>query len=272
MKKIHLYVPQWQDSGRANDLYVGAEAIKKHLEKRVRFTEVDVPRTETLTMEHGILGYAPILRQMKECTELLAKHSPDIIYTLGGGCGVEVAPISYLNKKFNGDLTVVWIDAHADLNIPTPSVSDLFHGMSLRSLLGDGDEQIADLAAPHLKHAQVVLCGFRDFDDPDAKYISDTNITTFGAPELGEIASVVDAMKKKGYRNIYIHLDFDVLDPQSFPFVKCPTAHGVKIRALTNLIQAIKDQFNVVGQSILECSLMDEAGLQSITSVLDLWG
>jgi arginase len=53
-----------------------------------------------------------------------------------------MAPISYLNKLYGGDLAVVWFDAHGDLNSPATSVSQNFHGMPLRCLLGDGEETL----------------------------------------------------------------------------------------------------------------------------------
>ena len=67
----------------------------------------------------------------------LRVSAPDVVVTVGGTCGVEAAPVAYLNERYRGDLAVVWYDAHGDLNAPATSPSGHFHGMVLRTLLGD---------------------------------------------------------------------------------------------------------------------------------------
>ena len=45
--------------------------------------------------------------------------------------------------RIRGDLAVVWIDAHPDLNTPESSPSGAFSGMVLRAVLGDGADGLA---------------------------------------------------------------------------------------------------------------------------------
>ena len=61
--------------------------------------------------------------------------SPDKLFTLGGGCDADVPCLLYLNEEYRGDLTVIWFDAHGDLNTPEESATSLFYGMPLRSLM-----------------------------------------------------------------------------------------------------------------------------------------
>ena len=65
----------------------------------------------------------------------LRASAPDIVVTVGGTCGVEAAPVAYLNERYDGNLAVVWFDGHGDLNSPATSPSGHFHGMVLRTLL-----------------------------------------------------------------------------------------------------------------------------------------
>ena len=60
----------------------------------------------------------------------------DKIATLGGDCGVDMIPISYLNKKYKCGLGIFWIDAHADIHTPESSPSQNFHGMPIRIMMG----------------------------------------------------------------------------------------------------------------------------------------
>jgi arginase len=47
-------------------------------------------------------------------------------------------PVSAALARHGDGLAVVWFDAHGDLNTPESSPSGAFHGMVLRTLLGQG--------------------------------------------------------------------------------------------------------------------------------------
>ena len=50
------------------------------------------------------------------------------VFTIGGDCSVDLAPMSYLRLRYP-DLLVAYIDAHADLNAEWESPSGHFHGI-----------------------------------------------------------------------------------------------------------------------------------------------
>src|SRR5260370_10128057 len=93
---------------------------------------------------------------------LLKKNNPRRIFPLGGDCGIDVVPISFLNKRYDGDLAVIWLDAHADANTPQSSPSKTFHGMALRTLLGEGVPQLAAASFSTLLPLQTFLAAVRD--------------------------------------------------------------------------------------------------------------
>ena len=61
-----------------------------------------------------------------------------------------------------------WIDAHADLNTPDTSPSATFHGMVLRTLLGEGPELLNLIETPPTP-GQVTLVGVRALDQAGAR-------------------------------------------------------------------------------------------------------
>ena len=66
--------------------------------------------------KHGVHNLGAILRQARSAREQLARlPTPQRLFTVGGDCGVEVVPVSYVNRHFER-CAVVWFDAHADLN------------------------------------------------------------------------------------------------------------------------------------------------------------
>jgi arginase len=75
---------------------------------------------------------------MQSAYERLREDAPDKVFILGGGCDADVPVIVYLSEKYQSDLTIIWLDAHGDLNTPGESASSLFYGVPLRSIM---DEQ-----------------------------------------------------------------------------------------------------------------------------------
>lgn len=83
----------------------------------------------------------------------------DLVVTAGGDCGVDLAPIAAARARHGGRLTVLWIDAHPDLYTPQTLPSGSFHGMVLRTLLGEGPAPL--VPDQPLVPEQVILAGVR---------------------------------------------------------------------------------------------------------------
>jgi arginase len=177
MPTSYLYFPQWQGSGPSTALARGAEAIRRALGNRYPFTDIPVEGTP-IVERHGILGYDPILAQLRTAVGSLNDAAPEAVYTLGGDCGIELAPVGYLHRRYGRRFGVVWLDAHSDINTPETSPSKHFHGMPLRALLGDGDPAFVDLAGPPLAPEQVVLVGTREMDPKEGEYVLDRKSST----------------------------------------------------------------------------------------------
>lgn len=249
---VRLLFTQWQGSGTYKDLYYGAMEIKDKYLLNSEYKQVDVSLCENIVEKNSILGYDIILGQLQNAVRVLLEKDYQRIFTIGGDCAVELAPVSYLNKKYNGDMAVIWFDAHGDLNTPSSSPSKKFHGMPLRTLLGEGDEQIIRQCFSKLTIEQIILAGCRELDFPEQQYIDKNNISLVGVESIVSSDMLTDIVKAKGYKNVYIHLDLDVLDPGCFPAVMCPTCNGLSIDNLTGTIKKLNENFNVVGFSIVE--------------------
>jgi arginase len=135
--------PQWQGSGTTDELKVGAETLKFYF-KDYTITEIPLSTKELKTIDN-IKSFEPILEQTIHFKQSVAESKPKKITTIGGDCAIEIIPISYLNKLYQGDICIVYIDAHADINTPESSPSKDFHGMPLRVLLGDRNKKFINL-------------------------------------------------------------------------------------------------------------------------------
>ncbi len=249
---LRLFFPQWQGSGHLA-LYEGACQLREAL-RPLAFTNVPVSRTYSLTTCENILGYSQIATQLSQACQILAFHNPNKLFTLGGDCGIEIAPVSFLNQKYGSDLAVIWLDAHGDLNTPDSSPSAHFHGMPLRTLLGEGDPALLKQAFSVLSPEQIFLVGTRELDPPEGRFIRKKSISVLSSQAVNaeQGKSLIQQIKSAGFTRLYIHLDLDVIDPQDFSRVVCLTPNGIRLESLQKFLRNLRDSFDAVGSSILE--------------------
>lgn len=264
-----LLFPQWQGSGTEKDLYDGAMKIKERYLSERDYGEVNVTLWECLAEQNNILGYPAILEQLQSAVRVLLKNDCRKIFTVGGDCGVELAPVSYLNEKYHGDMTVIWFDAHGDLNTPNSSPSKKFHGMPLRTLLGEGEEQLIRQCFSIITADQIILAGCRELDAPEQQYIDKRNIRLMSVEDMAGGDKLMDAVKEKGHKNIYVHLDLDVLDPDCFPAVKCPACNGMSLDNLVGVLKKLNENYNVVGFSIVEYASASGQCIEELEKIID---
>ncbi len=252
-KILKLFFPQWQGAGDAKELYHGAAAICKGCFSEEEFCKVEVALEEDLRLHKDIIGYEPILSQLECAAERISVNSPAKIFMIGGDCGTELAPVSFLNKIYKGDLAVIWLDAHGDLNTPSSSASKKFHGMPLRFLLGEGEEEIIAKCFSKLDASQVFLAGARDFDEEECHFIRTNDMSCLSVEDIGDRAeNLINSIRSKGFHQVYLHLDLDVLDPDCFPGVLCPSPEGLSLEALDGILEGLMENFNTVGFGVLE--------------------
>lgn len=270
MKELHLFVPQWQDSGFTNEIFHGSHAIRRMLDDRLRFVTVTVAERGELAVEQGVVGYRVILEQLRQVRATLEREAPDSLFTLGGGCGVEVPIVSYLRQR-HPELKLFWFDAHGDINSPATSVSGYFHGMPLRFLTEPvPDNDISALVAQRVDYDDLLLIGTRDLDAPEREFIEKHGIAMM-TPGDGLDNETADRLIRRGEErsSAYVHIDLDVLDPREFRNVKCPAPGGMSIECVAHLIGLIKKRHHVAGVSLLENMETDPARLRALDPIID---
>lgn len=269
MSHLNLFYPQWQGAGKKKDIYYGAVSVYDRYLSAVPTEKIKIIDNDDLKLERNIWGFQEILLQTREAAGVVGWKCPDHIFTLGGGCDTELAPVSYLNNKYIGDIAIIWFDAHGDLNTPESSVSKTFHGMPLRTLLGEGDKYLLDECFSVIEARQLIMVGTRDLDPPEASYIDKHLITVVPSAEA-DADHIISAIKKKGYSHAYVHIDLDVIDPTELPGVKCPSPGGMELDMLYRILLELQGCFSLVGMSLLEYSSTDAANIDKLERFIEL--
>lgn len=265
---MKIYFPQWQGSGTGEEIELGAETVLKYLNDD---SFVSVPLS-TITAgingkkEYSINNYAAITEQLQRLKSHIEKADADTLQTIGGDCGLEIVPVSFLNKKYP-NLGVIWFDAHADINRPCDSASCNFHGMPLRTLLGEGEEKMNPLLASTIAASQIHYIGLRDIDDSESRLIKKENIFT---PKELDIPSLIQTLQKKGIVHVYLHFDFDCLEPSEYDKTYYQVPDGLGIKEAEDCISALQENFTTVGSSVLESTTTNSVELAPINNILNL--
>lgn len=259
--------PQWQGIGRKNPVPKGADIIKGILDN---FNTTIIPLNDNdLELEENVKGLSQISKQTGVVAKILDEEKPDRIFTCGGDCSSDFAQLTYLNDKYDGNLTLLWIDAHADLHTPESSPSKNFHGMTLRSLIGEGPEAVVQYIKKALKPNQVIFSGLRSYEEEESRFIDEFNVSVFSTQETRDGA--IKAMKLPS-DNIYIHVDIDSLDQSVFSDCATPTSEGFQLQELIDLIQDLIARHNVVGGCLTEYGPKADNSAKEIVEKLLLEG
>jgi arginase len=242
-----LCAPQWQGSAsrKASRLVAGARRTAGLLKADAVVT---VPVLETGgEKKAGIRALDVLLENLRLTWQALAGVG-DMVITAGGDCGVDLAPIAAAAARYGEALSVLWFDAHPDCYTAQTLPSGAFHGMVVRTLLGDGPAQL--IPERLLTPQQVVLAGVRTGDATEHEYIGRAGIRMVS---VEDIESVLDRLTGP----VYVHIDLDVLDPAEFGSVCYPEPDGVAPRRLIDLVSRLD---NVVGAGLTEHAPADGAG------------
>ena len=266
MNAYYLSAPQWQGSGKTNELYYGALALKNYISsiKDIVINEISVNEQDDLKLENNILGFSVLRGQLEALAAKLKKESPYKLAVIGGGCGIEVSIISYL-ARLHGNFNLYWFDAHGDMNSPLSSLSKHFHGMPLRFLTQRQYHEI-DKLCELISTDNMALIGTRDLDLPEINYIAEHNIKTVSPERLSYFNA--DYLNSDNIKKAYIHIDLDVIDPSQYRNVKCPSGKGISINELENMVRLIAENKEVIGMGIFENTETDPENLKKLDKLI----
>lgn len=238
---LALAYPQWQGSGRHENLPRGAAAAAAVCGEYAPL--VRVPLEDGDADAAGVRRWEAILAQFRSAQDILARSGARRVLTAGGDCAVDVAVIDYLNGMHPG-LRVIWMDAHLDANTPATSPSGNFHGMPVSAILGRAPEPMRPFLAAPLDPGRFHYFGIRVGDDGDWALQRELDL------------KLLDPQAPVG-GPVHIHFDLDVLDPHEFPQVAYPDG-SLGIEAAIDLVGRIAREADVVGFTVTEFAPADE--------------
>ena len=145
-------------------------------------------------------------------------------------------------------LGVIWIDAHADINVPKTSPSGNIHGMPVAASIGIGAPELTSVGGKFRKldPTNVVMIGLRSVDEGERKLIREHGVRAYTMSDvdrLGVHRVMEESLEYLRERADHIHISFDLdsVDPIVASGVGTPVPGGLTYREAHLIMEMIAE-------------------------------
>jgi arginase len=168
---------------------------------------------------------------------------------LAGNCNHCLGAVSGVGLA---ELGIVWFDAHGDFNSPDTSQSGFFDGMALHVATGNSWHALAGTIPGFRPVAErnVALAGVRDLDEAERAALDASSVVLVEESSLVSagiepgLAPPLDAVSSR-MRDVYVHVDLDVLDPKTAPINGYQPPGGLQVSQLVDALEMVGRRFQV---------------------------
>ncbi|MCW4046161.1 MAG: agmatinase [Candidatus Bathyarchaeota archaeon] len=174
---------------------------------------------------------------------------------IGGEHTITLGMLKGLGDKAR-ETAVVSFDAHLDLRREYQGLT-LSHTTFMRVI----NEEV--------KPAKIMEVGTRAVCREELGYAKKAGITFFTSQQVRNEGAVQVTQKLKEqlapYKNVYLSVDMDVLDPAFAPAVQNPEVNGIDTHTLIDVLCALCDN-RVVGFDVLEIAPVYDLGISAVAA------
>lgn len=168
---------------------------------------------------------------------------------LAGNCNSCIGTLAGVSPA---GLGVIWFDAHADFNTPESTVSGYLDGMGLATATGHCWKNLAQTVPGFtpVPETNVILIGARDVDPAEQDRLKRSAIAQISADAIRKTGvkesalPVLDPLQQRT-RQVYLHIDMDILDLQIARANAFAAPGGLTAEKVIEAIQLIKKRFTL---------------------------
>ncbi len=182
------------------------------------------------------------LHKMVAAAVSTSARAGEMSTVVSGDCCVALGTVAGLQRAGISP-SIVWFDAHGDVQTLETTTSGYLGGMPLRILLGYRPELIARrLGLTPLTPAQALLVDGRDLDPPEVDFLAASGLRRIAVNDLTAYL-LPDGP-------LVLHLDLDVIDPEELTGLRFPASGGPPAAGVLAAAGRVLDTGRVVAVDI----------------------
>lgn len=180
------------ESGMLTDLHEDLD-YEIHHDNTIHYYEKDIPAEDP---DHrGMKQPRAVSAVTERLSSQVYNYAKDgkFVLTLGGDHSIAIGTVSgtarAIRERLGREMAVIWVDAHADINVPEMSPSGNIHGMPMAFLTRLAREDKRDifgwLKDEHIiSTRKLVYIGLRDVDRGEKKLLRENGIKAFSMHDI----------------------------------------------------------------------------------------
>lgn len=288
-KTVRMIYPQWQGASisawipevknpddASRGYYLGAQLLDFLAPKNPQQKTITVPVSQEVggrTPVEGVIDRDVIAKQTKTAVAMLDVEQPERIITLGGECSVSIVPFTWLAKKYEGDVAVLWIDAHPDITLPG-DVYGGYHAMAVTAMLGKGNKTILSELPAQIPANRILLVGLRDWERQQIiDRQKELGLKHVGVEEVQQSSEkILSWIKATGAKHVLIHFDMDVLDPAEIIPAVGVSKNGLKMAEVVRIINDVTAAYGVNALTVAEPMPRTAINIKNMLGGIKLFG
>ena len=179
---------------------------------------------------------------------------------VGGDHSTCIGSISASLDYYKGDVSVIYIDKHADIHTEKTSPSGNLHGIPLSVCIGRCDERF-NIGEYKLDTSNLYFVGLSNYEIEEIDYIHEKDIyrrMSFEVEEVKVDKIVKEILSKIKTKYVHISFDLDVLKTSEFSAVNVGVENiyqdesGLTLNQVKKLLKLLLGNLNVCSMDIVE--------------------
>ncbi len=182
----------------------------------------------------NVRGVLAALNDLKPRVEQAVK-SGALPLILGGDCSIALATIAGARRYYR-NVSLVYVDRDADLNIPATTSSGCVDGMVVSHVVGRGAPELVRFwgEPPLVREPDVTLFGFERLDAPEQEFLTRSPIRRYLADDITRqgVATAAQAALERVHaaaHEFVLHFDVDTISSEDFRATNYPGSGGLRL-------------------------------------------
>jgi arginase len=175
---------------------------------------------------------------------------------LSGDCVSVLAVIAGARRYFR-NVSLIYVDRDADLNVPATTPSGCIDGMVISQIIGRGAPELVRFwgEPPLVRAPDVAIFGFERLDAPEEQWLTTSPLRRHPASEVSAVGA--DKAAHLALERVHVanhefvlHFDMDVINSDEFPWTNFPGTGGLSLSEAREALRVFASQANLAAMVV----------------------